>query len=45
MLFDRVEEMDFENRVFNFNDPFIRDMYDSAESMVINKIETFDKNH
>jgi thymidylate synthase len=45
MLFDRVEEMDFENRVFNFNDPFIREMYDSAESMVINKIEAFDKSH
>jgi thymidylate synthase len=45
MLFDRVEEMDFENRVFNFNDPFIREMYNSAESMVINKIEAFDKSH
>jgi len=45
MLFDRVEEMDFENRVFNFNDPFIRDMYESAETMVIKKIEEFDKSH
>lgn len=45
MLFDRVEDMDFENRVFNFNDPFIREMYDSAESMVIKKIEEFDKSH
>jgi len=45
MLFDRVEDMDFENRVFNFNDPFIREMYDSAEFMVIKKIEEFDKSH
>jgi thymidylate synthase len=45
MLFDRVEEMDFEQRVFNFNDPFIREMYDSAEEMVIKKIEAYDKSH
>jgi len=45
MLFDRVDEMDFENRVFNFNDPFIREMYDSAEMTVIKKIEKYDKSH
>jgi thymidylate synthase len=45
MLFDRVEEMDFENRVFNFNDPFIREMYDNAETMIIKKIENYDKTH
>jgi len=45
MLFDRMEDMDFEHRVFNFNDPFIREMYDGAEMMVIKKIEEYDKNH
>lgn len=45
MLFDRVDEMDFEHRVFNFNDPFIREMYESAEKMVVNKIEQYDKSH
>jgi len=45
MLFDRVDDMDFENRVFNFNDPFIREMYNDAEHMVIKKIEEYDKSH
>jgi thymidylate synthase len=45
LLFDRIDDMDFENRVFNFNDPFIREMYDSAEMMVIKKIEEYDKTH
>lgn len=45
MLFDRVDEMDFEHRVFHFNDPFIREMYDDAEKMIIKKIETYDKSH
>jgi hypothetical protein len=45
MLFDRVEDMEFENRVFNFNDPFIREMYDNAEPLVIKKIEDYDKSH
>ena len=45
MLFDRVEDMDLEQRVFNFNDPFIREMYNSAEEMVIKKIEMYDQSH
>jgi len=44
-LFDRIEDMEFENRVFNFNDPFIREMYDSAEMAVIKKIEEYDNSH
>lgn len=45
MLFDRVESMNFEERTYNFNDQFIRDMYDEAEQAVINKIKEFDKSH
>ena len=45
MLFNRVEEMSFDERVYNFSDNFIREMYDSAENPVIQKIAEFDKSH
>lgn len=45
MLFDRVGEMPFENRTMCFNDPFIRDMYDSAEGAILNKIKEYDRTH
>jgi len=45
MLFDRVEEMPFENRIFNFNDDFINQMYKDAEPRIIEKIERYDKSH
>jgi thymidylate synthase len=45
MLFDRIDTMKFEERVYDFNDDFIREMYDSAEQPVIEKIAEFDKNH
>ncbi len=45
MLFDRLEEMPFENRIFNFNDEFIREMYQGAEAMVLKKIEEYDRSH
>jgi thymidylate synthase len=41
-LFDRVTDMDFGERTMPFNDPFIREMYDQAEAMVIRKIKDFD---
>jgi len=44
-LFDRVGEMPFEERTMPFNDPFIRDMYDQAEPVVIQKIKNFDERH
>jgi thymidylate synthase len=44
-LFDRIADMSFEERTMPFNDPFIRDMYDSAESEVIQKIKKFDERH
>jgi len=45
MLFDRIDTMDFEMRVYNFNDDFIRDMYNEAEKMVLMKIENYNRDH
>ena len=45
MLFDRVGEMPFEQRTMSFNDPFIRDMYNSAEEGIIKKIQKYDQEH
>jgi thymidylate synthase len=45
MLFDRVDTMSFEERVYNFSDEFIREMYNSAEQPVIDKIAEFDSRH
>jgi len=42
-LFDRVQDMAFEERTMPFNDPFIREMYDNAEPVVIQKIKDFDE--
>lgn len=44
-LFDRVADMPFEERTMPFNDPFIRDMYEAAEPVVIEKIKVFDERH
>jgi thymidylate synthase len=44
-LFDRIADMPFEERIMNFNDEFIRDMYNEAEEQVIKKIKTFDERH
>ena len=44
-LFDRVDEMTFEERTMPFNDPFIRDMYDQAEPVILQKIKDFDERH
>ncbi|MGV8091584.1 MAG: thymidylate synthase [Mangrovibacterium sp.] len=45
LLFDRVGEMPFDQRTMNFNDPFIKEMYDNAEAVVINKIRNYDQSH
>ncbi len=45
LLFDRVGEMPFEQRTMNFNDPFIKEMYDNAEAVVIRKIKDYDESH
>ncbi len=45
MLFDRLETLSFEERIFNFHDDFIREMYDDAEAMVKMKIAEYDRTH
>jgi len=45
MLFDRIESMTLEERTMEFNNPFIREMYDEAEPRIIKKIEEHDKSH
>lgn len=42
MLFDRIHEMGIEHRTFNFNDEFIRQMYEGAEEMIVQKIKEHD---
>lgn len=42
MLFSRLEKMKFEERIYNFNDEFIREMYDNAENNVMKKIKALD---
>jgi thymidylate synthase len=45
MLFDRINDAPFEERTFNFNDDFIRQMYNSAEGAVVEKIKQYDLSH
>jgi thymidylate synthase len=43
ILFSRMESMPFENRIFNFHDDFIQEMYQSAEAVVLQKIREHDQ--
>jgi thymidylate synthase len=43
MLFGRLDKLKFEERVYNFNDAFIREMYDGAEAAVREKIRAVDE--
>ena len=45
LLFDRTESLSFAERTLNFNDDFIRGMYDDAEQMIIDKIKSYDESH
>jgi thymidylate synthase len=45
MLFDRISEIGFEERTFNFHDDFIKEMFDDAEAAVVNKIKEYDGSH
>ena len=45
MLFDRISSMSLEERTYNFSDDFIRDMYDSAEPVILEKIKNYDLSH
>jgi thymidylate synthase len=44
-LFDRLHELSFEERTIPFNDPFILEMYQSAEASVLKKIAETDNRH
>ncbi len=45
MLFDRIDSMGVEERTYNFSDEFIREMYESAEPSVLEKIREYDAVH
>ncbi len=45
MLFDRIESMPFDQRIFNFHDEFIHDMYTNAEAIILEKIRRYDESH
>ncbi len=45
MLFDRISEMSLEERTYNFSDEFIREIYDSAEPAILEKIKDYDLSH
>jgi thymidylate synthase len=44
-LFDRLATSAFENRVYQFSDPMIQDIYQEAEAAVWLKIEEYDRTH
>ena len=44
-LFDRLESTSFEERVFNFRDPMISQIYEEARETVLEKIKKFDEEH
>lgn len=45
LLLDRLDSMSFEQRTFNFHDPFIQEMFNGAEAAVREKIREYDRNH
>ena len=44
-LFDRLEATEFKDRVFNFRDPMIHQIFKEAEGEVLEKIKRFDSEH
>jgi len=45
LLFDRIDDMPFDQRIFNFHDDFIHEMYEAAEVSVKEKIKRYDDSH
>jgi thymidylate synthase len=45
LLFDRIDSISFQDRTFNFKDDFIIEMYNNAETAVIEKIKNYDNEH
>lgn len=44
-LFDRIPCTRFDDRVYNFSDPVIREIYDEAEADIREKIKEYDRTH
>ncbi|MEN7972822.1 MAG: thymidylate synthase [Verrucomicrobiota bacterium] len=44
-LINRIETTDFEDRVYEFSDEIIREIYDEAEEAVLKKIKAYDEEH
>lgn len=44
-FFDRLDQMQFEERTMCFNDDFIRGMYEESEEKIITKIKNYDASH
>jgi thymidylate synthase len=44
-LFDRLGSSSFDDRVYSFSDPSIREIYDEAEAVVRQKIQDYDRTH
>lgn len=42
-LFERINDMAFEERTMHFNDALIRETYNNAESVIIDKIKAYDQ--
>ena len=45
LLFDRIDSMSFLDRTFNFSDDFISEMYNNAETSILEKIKNYDSEH
>jgi thymidylate synthase len=45
LLFDRLEKTSFEDRVYNFRDPLISEIYEEAASLINKKLRDYDRNH
>ena len=44
-LFNRIDSTDFEDRIYNLGDEMIKEIYDEAEPMIIEKIKKYDAEH
>ena len=43
LMFDRIDTMPFDERIYNFNDDFIQDMYRMADLTIMPKIDRYGK--
>lgn len=45
LLFDRLDKIPFEERIFHFHDEFIQEMFNGAEPKIREKIKDYDNSH